>query len=131
MVASTLLLLCDLYMKKQEVDSAFEILQEAWTELKKSASNSKLINKKVARCLCAVAARVLELIITSLPLPVRSSFDSVTGSHPLFIAHSIDPFYLLSIPTQRKYSGKWSRGRSMEGRCGLGQSPSLRRRYGP
>ena len=84
-IASTLLLLCDLYMKKKEVESAFEILQEAWTEIKTSYDGGKVRAsgsreyRAAASSLCGVAVRVLELIIFSLPLQTRSLFDSVSG----------------------------------------------------
>ena len=86
MIVSTLLLLCDLYMKKKEVESAFEILQEAWTEIKNSyggkvraGGRGRAGYRTVAQSLCRVAVRVLELIIFSLPLQTRSLFDSVSG----------------------------------------------------
>eukprot|EP00597_Dinobryon_sp_UTEXLB2267_P001685 CAMPEP_0170058510 /NCGR_PEP_ID=MMETSP0019_2-20121128/1112_1 /TAXON_ID=98059 /ORGANISM="Dinobryon sp., Strain UTEXLB2267" /LENGTH=407 /DNA_ID=CAMNT_0010263481 /DNA_START=203 /DNA_END=1426 /DNA_ORIENTATION=+ len=78
-LVSTLLLLADLYMKKQEVDSAFDILQEAWSELKRRQCHSRAEYRRVARCMCGVAVRVLELILSSLPLQIRSLFDSVAG----------------------------------------------------
>ena len=72
MIVSTLLLLCDLYMKKKEVESAFEILQEAWTEIKNSFGGKGKVRaggryragyRMVAQSLCRVAVRVLELIL--------------------------------------------------------------------
>lgn len=88
MIVSTLLLLCDLYMKKKEVESAFEILQEAWTEIKNSYGGKGKVRagyRTVAQSLCRVAVRVLELILFSLPLQTRSLFDSVSGQYGVHI----------------------------------------------
>ena len=80
---SALLLLGDLYLRRREADSAFEVLLEAWTELKGRDGRGQRDGhgqRDRAASMVGVAGRVLEIVVSSLPLQTRSLFDAVTGA---------------------------------------------------
>jgi tetratricopeptide (TPR) repeat protein len=84
---SCLLLLSDAFKSKNEFDSAFEILEEAWAALKtlsqqvhpvqSSSSGKDHIFSAVGRAMVTLASRVLELTMTSISLQSRSLFYSI------------------------------------------------------
>lgn len=81
---SCLLVLSDLFVQKNELDSAFGLLHEAWTALH-SATSSASAREGSGSALAALTCRILELMISTLPMQTKSHFQNVSEEALLLV----------------------------------------------
>jgi hypothetical protein len=88
---SCLLVLSDLFVQKSELDSAFGLLHEAWTALR-STTSSASARRGSGSALAALTCRILELMISTLPMQTKSHFQNVS-EETLLLVDSDSPLW--------------------------------------